>query len=89
MQMQAQVDENRDRSQAEQTTLKMQQDAQLKQLEASYADQAHDREQAMKWQIEQLKSATAIEVAQIAAAVKMNDTATRASTAEISANVNK
>lgn len=82
MSMQAEVDAARDRSQAAQETLKMQQAAQLAQLEAGYKDQQHQREQDMKWQIEQLKAATTIEAANIAAAVKVNDTATAAATAK-------
>lgn len=82
MSMQAEVDAARDRSQAAQETLKMQQAAQLAQLEASYKDQQHARELEMKWQIEQLKAATTIEAANIAAAVKVNDTATSAATAK-------
>jgi hypothetical protein len=85
MSMQAEVDNNRQRSEAEQKTLEMQQAAQLEQIKAQYADQAHQREQDLKWQIEQLKSATAIEVANIQAAVKVNDTATKAATATLSA----
>jgi hypothetical protein len=83
MQMQAQVDENRDRSQADQNTLKMQQEAQLSQLQAQYADQLHEREQSIKWQVEQLKSATSIEVANIAAAVKTQDSATASASNEV------
>jgi hypothetical protein len=60
----------------------------LEQLKAQYADAAHQREQDLKWQIEQLKSATAIEVANIQAAVKVNDTATKAATATLSAKSN-
>jgi hypothetical protein len=41
MSMQAEVDRSRDESQAAQETLKMQQAAQLAQLEASYKDQQH------------------------------------------------
>jgi hypothetical protein len=88
MSMQAEVDNNRQRSEAEQKTLEMQQAAQLEQLKAQFADQAHQREQDLKWQIEQLKSATAIEVANIQAAVKVNDTATKAATATLSAKSN-
>jgi hypothetical protein len=88
MSMQAEVDNNRQRSEAEQKTLEMQQAAQLEQIKAQYADQAHQREQDLKWQIEQLKSATAIEVANIQAAVKVNDTATKAATATLSAKSN-
>lgn len=87
MSMQAEVDRARDQSQAAQTTLKMQQDAQLAQLQAQFDSEKHSREQDMKWQIEQLKSATAIEIANIGAAVKVNDTATQAATAEVAAEV--
>lgn len=88
MSMQAEVDRSRDQSQAAQETLKMQQAAQLAQLEASYKDQQHAREWDMKWQIEQLKAATTIEAANIAAAVKVNDTATQAATAKDTAALN-
>lgn len=81
-QLQAQVDTNRDRSQAEQTTQKLQQDAQLEQLKAQNADQAHQREQDNLWRIEQLKSATAIEVARTNS-LKTEDAATNSASAEV------
>ena len=82
-QMQAQVDMNRDRSQADQKSLEMQQEAQLAQLHAGFADQAHGREQDLGWQKAQLDSATKIEVANIASKSKLNDAATAASTNEV------
>ncbi len=87
MSMQAQVDRSRDESQAAQETLKMQQAAQLAQLDATYKDQQHQREQDMEWQKAQLEAATKIEVANIAAAVKVNDTATQAATATTTADM--
>ncbi len=87
MSMQAQVDAARDRSQADQNTLKMQQDAQLAQLNAQYAEQAHLRETDITWQKAQLDASTRIEVANIAAAVKVNDTATQAATATATADL--
>jgi hypothetical protein len=88
MSMQAEVDRSRDESQAAQETLKMQQAAQLAQLEAGYKDAQHQRELDMKWQIAQLQAAKDIEVANISAAVKVNDTATQAATAKESAALN-
>lgn len=83
MSMQAEVNSASDRSQAAQESLKLQQEAQLAQLKATYEDQMHSREQGLKWQIEQLKAATSIEVANIGSKAKLNDGATAAATNEV------
>lgn len=70
--MQAQVDVNRDRSQAEQEALKMQQAAQLAQIEAQYKDAAHQREQAQEMEIAKINAQAKIIAARIAA--KMSET---------------
>jgi hypothetical protein len=75
-QMQAQVDMNRDRSQAEQNTLKMQQAAQLAQLEAQYKDAAHQREMTFQqWKV-QFEGAVKIESAEVLSKNKVQDAAT-------------
>jgi len=87
MQMQAEVDNNRQRSEAEQHALKIQNEAQLAALKAEYADAAHQREMAFKWELAQLESATKIQVANIGSKAKLDDAATQASTNEIAADV--
>ncbi|APW37646.1 hypothetical protein RD110_10955 [Rhodoferax koreense] len=87
MQMQAEVDNNRQRAEAEQHTLKIQQEAQLAQLKLQNDDAAHQREMAFKWEVAQLEAATKIQVANIASKAKLDDAATQAATAEVSADV--
>lgn len=87
MQMQAEVDNNRQRSEAEQHALKMQNEAQLAALKTQYADAAHQREYAFKWELAQLEAATKIQVANISSKAKLDDAATQASTSEIAADV--
>lgn len=87
MQMQAEVDNNRQRSEAEQHALKIQNEAQLAALKEQYADAAHQRDMAFKWEVAQLDSATKIQVANIGSKAKLDDAATKASTAEVAADV--
>lgn len=88
MQMQAEVDNNRQRSEAEQHALKMQNEAQLAALKTQYADAAHQREYAFKWELAQLEAATKVKVAMITSKDKIpEDPATEAATGEIAADV--
>lgn len=88
MQMQAEVDNNRQRSEAEQHALKIQNEAQLAALKAKYADDAHQREMAFKWELAQLEAATKVKVAMITSKDKIpEDSATEAATGEIAADV--
>jgi hypothetical protein len=87
MQLQAEVDNNRQRSEAEQHALKIQNEAQLAALKAEFADKAHQREMAFKWELAQLESATKIQVANISSKAKLDDAATQASTNEIASDV--
>lgn len=88
MQMQAEVDNNRQRSEAEQHALKIQNEAQLAALKAQYADTAHQREMAFKWELAQLEAATKVKVAMITSKDKIpEDSATEAATGEIAADV--
>lgn len=83
MQMQAQVDNNRQRAEAEQHSLKINQEAQLAQLKMQQDDAVHQREMDFqRWKTE-FEMATKIEVANITSKAKVEDSATKASTAEV------
>jgi hypothetical protein len=87
MQTQAEVDNNRQRAEAEQHSLKISQEAELAQLQAQYADQAHERDmEFQRWKAE-LDAATKIQVANIGAKSKVDDAATQTATREIASEV--
>lgn len=87
MQLQAQVDNNRQASEAQQHALKVQNEAELAQLQAQYADQAHARDmEFQRWKAE-LDAATKIEVANISSKAKVDDPATQAATREVASEV--
>jgi hypothetical protein len=78
--MQAEVDTNRQRVEAEQQTLKIQHEAQLNALRMQMEGDFQ------RWKAE-LDAAVKIQVANIGSKAKLNDAATQAATAEIAQDV--